>query len=149
MWRRVMFLPHQSGLPHLPGVPHLYVNRPLPSWNGLIHFTHALYYACVRSKAMHSIIVTLHYGMLRRFEIHSALKLSRTAILYCRLTASSLGETARWQYIFRYRVSFFFALYMQYSPPFHMCRRAFQCLTALYWFKLQRKKIHNKSIIWV
>ena len=27
---------------------------------------------------------------------------------------------------------FFFALYMQYSPPFQMCGRTFQCLTALY-----------------
>ena len=41
---------------------------------------------------------------------------------------------------------FFFALYMQYSPPFHMCGRTFQCLTALYWFKLQIKRVHNKSI---
>ena len=45
--------------------------------------------------------------------------------------------------------SVLFALYMQYSPPFHMCRRTFQCLTALYWFKLQIKRVHNKSIRWV
>ena len=120
-----MFLPHQSGLLHLPGVPHLYVNRPLLSWNGLIHFTHALYYACVRSKTMHSIIDTLHYGMLRRFEIHSALKLSRTAILYCRLTASSLGKTARWQYIFRYRVSSFFCTIYAVQPTFPYVQKSF------------------------
>ena len=70
---------------------------------------------------MHSIIVTLHYGMLRRFEIHSALKLSRTAILYCRLTASCLGETARWQYIFRYRVSFFFLHYVCSTAHLSIC----------------------------
>ena len=41
---------------------------------------------------------------------------------------------------------FFFALYMQYSSPFQMCGRTFQCLTAMYWFKLQIKRVHNKSI---
>ena len=45
--------------------------------------------------------------------------------------------------------SVFFALYMQYILPFHMCRRTFQCLTALYWFKLQIKRVPNKSIRWV
>ena len=32
--------------------------------------------------------VTLHYLTLHRFEIHSALELSRTALLCCRLAAS-------------------------------------------------------------
>ena len=37
MLRRVIFLPHLSGLPHLPGVPHLHVNRPLDAFSkGLI-----------------------------------------------------------------------------------------------------------------
>ena len=35
--------------------------------------------------------------MLDRFEIHSALELSRTALLCCRLAVSRLGEAARWQ----------------------------------------------------
>ena len=39
--------------------------------------------------------VTLHYLTLHRFEIHSALELSRTALLcYC-LAASRLHEAAR------------------------------------------------------
>ena len=37
--------------------------------------------------------------MLHRFEIHSALELSRTALLGCRLAASRLREAARWQLI--------------------------------------------------
>ena len=35
--------------------------------------------------------------MLHRFEIHSPLELPRTALLCCRLAASRLRETARWQ----------------------------------------------------
>ena len=35
--------------------------------------------------------------MLNCFEIHSALELSRTALLCCRLAASRLYEAARWQ----------------------------------------------------
>ena len=35
--------------------------------------------------------------MLLRFEIHSALELSRKALLCCRLAASRLHEAARWQ----------------------------------------------------
>ena len=56
----------------------------------------------VRAKAMktfsdlHYVIkVTLHYLMLHRFEIHSALELSRTALLGCRLAASRLREASR------------------------------------------------------
>ena len=45
--------------------------------------------------------VTLHYLMLHHFEIHSALELSRTALLGCRLAASRLREAARWQLIKR------------------------------------------------
>ena len=41
--------------------------------------------------------VTLHYLMLHRFEIHSALELSRKALLGCHLAASRLREAARWQ----------------------------------------------------
>ena len=44
---------------------------------------------------------------------------------------------------------FFFCTIYADSPPFHMCRRTFQCLTALYWFKLQIKRVPNKSIRWV
>ena len=83
--------------------------------------------------------VTLHYLTLHRFEIHSALELSRTALLRCCLVSNKFLKTK----------SVFFALYMQYIPPFHMCRRTFQCLTALYWFKLQIKRVPNKSIRWV
>ena len=43
----------------------------------------------VRSKTMHS--------RLLRFEIFSALELSRTALLGCRLAASRLREAACWQ----------------------------------------------------
>ena len=39
----------------------------------------------------------LNYYMLQRFEISSALELSRTALLDCRLTASRLREAASWQ----------------------------------------------------
>ena len=35
--------------------------------------------------------------MLHRFEIHSALQLSRMALLGCRLAASRLRKAARWQ----------------------------------------------------
>ena len=35
--------------------------------------------------------------MLHRFEIHSALELSRTALLGCHLAASRPCEAARWQ----------------------------------------------------
>ena len=35
--------------------------------------------------------------MLHRFEIHSALELSRRALLGCRLAALRLREAARWQ----------------------------------------------------
>ena len=35
--------------------------------------------------------------MLHRFEIHSALELSRPALLVCRLAALRLREAARWQ----------------------------------------------------
>ena len=35
--------------------------------------------------------------MIHRFEIHSALELSRAALLCCRLAASRLHEAARWQ----------------------------------------------------
>ena len=68
----------------------------------------------VRSKTMHSVFLimswklpyinTLHYFLLQWFEIHlthdqeihSALELSRTALLGCCL-ASRLREAARWQ----------------------------------------------------
>ena len=43
------------------------------------------------------IKVTLHYLMLHRFEIHSALELSPTALLGCCLPASRLCEAARWR----------------------------------------------------
>ena len=35
--------------------------------------------------------------MLHRFEVHSALERSRTALLCCRIVASRLREAARWQ----------------------------------------------------
>ena len=35
--------------------------------------------------------------MLHRFDIHSALELSRTALLCCRLAASRLCKATRWQ----------------------------------------------------
>ena len=41
--------------------------------------------------------VALHYVMLNGFGIHSALELSRTALLGCCLVASRLYEAARWQ----------------------------------------------------
>ena len=41
--------------------------------------------------------VTLHYSMLHRLEIYSALELSRTALLGCRLAASCLREAPLWQ----------------------------------------------------
>ena len=45
---------------------------------------------------LHYVIkLTLHYIMLRRFEIHSGWELSRTALLCCRLAASRLHEAAR------------------------------------------------------
>ena len=48
--------------------------------------------------ALHYVIkVTSYYLMLHHFEIHSALELLRTALLCCRLAASSLSEAARWQ----------------------------------------------------
>ena len=49
----------------------------------------------------HVIKVTLHYLMLHRFEIHSALELSRTALLCCRTAASRFREAARWQLPFK------------------------------------------------
>ena len=39
----------------------------------------------------------LNYYMLHRLEIFSALKLSPTALLDCRLAASRLREAASWQ----------------------------------------------------
>ena len=119
------------------------------------HETHSRIILCTCSLENNAVSVlhyvkkvTLHYLTLHRFEIHSALELSRTALLcYC-LAVSRLRETAR-QHKFLETKSFFFALYTQYIPPFHMCRRTFQCLTALYWFKLQIKRVPNKSIRWV
>ena len=47
---------------------------------------------------LHYVIkVTLHYLMLHRFKIHSALELSRTVLLGCRCAASRLREAASWQ----------------------------------------------------
>ena len=84
---------------------------------------------------LHYVIkVTYHYRMLHRFEIHSALKLR-----------ARLYHTAAWQprvferllaaniFLDTESVSFFFfcTIYAD-SPPFHLCRGAFQCLTALY-----------------
>ena len=53
----------------------------LPSWNAIMHYTHALYYAIILRtcslennafSVLHNVInVTLHYPMLHRFEIHS------------------------------------------------------------------------------
>ena len=44
---------------------------------------------------LHYVIkVTLHYLMLHRFEIHSPLELSRSALQGCRLAASRLREAA-------------------------------------------------------
>ena len=48
------------------------------------------------------IKVTLHYFMLHRFEIHSALELSRTDCSY--LVASRLCEAARWPAIIRFAI---------------------------------------------
>ena len=48
------------------------------------------------------IKVTLHYLMLHRFEIHSALELSRTDCSY--LVASRLCEAARWPAIIRFAI---------------------------------------------
>ena len=65
----------------------------------VMELTHALYlYARVHSKTLLYVIkVTLHYLMLHRFDIHSALELSRTALLCCRLAASRLCKGTRWQ----------------------------------------------------
>ena len=52
---------------------------------------------CIFSSLFYVINVTLHHLMLHRFEIHSALELSRAALLCCRLAASRLHEAARWQ----------------------------------------------------
>lgn len=47
---------------------------------------------------LHYVIkVTLQYLVLHRFKIYSALELSRTDLLRCRLAASLLREVARWQ----------------------------------------------------
>ena len=57
----------------------------------------------VRVKTMHLCSALrhksylVHYLMLHRFEIHSALELSRKALLGCHLAASRLREAARWQ----------------------------------------------------
>ena len=46
---------------------------------------------------LHYVIkVTLHYYVLHRFEIFSALELSRTAVLGCCLAPSRLREATRW-----------------------------------------------------
>ena len=107
--------------------------------------THALYYAPVRSKTMHFLFcVTLKkfpYTTLRYTASRFILPWNFGARLY--YVAASLAIN------FWKQSQFFFALYMQYIPPFHMCRRTFQCLTALYWFKLQIKRVPNKSIRWV
>ena len=46
---------------------------------------------------LYVIKVTLHYLTLHRFKIHSVWKLSRTALLGCRLAASRLREAVRWR----------------------------------------------------
>ena len=94
--------------------------------------------------------VTLHYLTLHRFEIHSQC-LGTFAHGFIMLLPRSLASSRSCSLAINFwkQSQFFFALYMQYSPPFHMCRRTFQCLTALYWFKLQIKRVPNKSIRWV
>ena len=50
------------------------------------------------SKAMHSLFcITSHYYVLHRFEIFSALELSRKALFGCHLAPSRLREAALWQ----------------------------------------------------
>ena len=132
----------------------------LPSWNAIMHYTHALYYAIILRtcslennafSVLHNVInVTLHYPMLHRFEIHSQC-LGTFAHGFIMLLPRSLASSRSCSSAINFwkQSQFFFALYMQYIPPFHMCRRTFQCLTALYWFKLQIKRVHNKSIRWV
>ena len=47
---------------------------------------------------LHYVInITLHYLMLHRLEIHSALELLHMALLCCRLAALRLRKAARWQ----------------------------------------------------
>ena len=57
-----------------------------------------LYHVFARNNAfsvLHYVIkVTLHFLMLHRFQIHSPLELSRSALQGCRLAASRLREAA-------------------------------------------------------
>ena len=59
---------------------------------------------CILCSTLRHKSYLLHYLMLHRFEIHSALQLWRTAILCCRrFAASRLREAARWQLMHSYR----------------------------------------------
>ena len=116
--------------------------------------THALYYAPVRSKTMHSLfcitLKKLPYTTLRYTASRFILPWNFRARLYYVATSQSrVFAKLLVSNKFLKTKSVFFALYMQYIPPFHMCRRTFQCLTALYWFKLQIKRVPNKLIRWV
>ena len=117
--------------------------------------THTLYYAPVRSKTMHSLscitLKKLPYTTLPYPASRFILSWNFRARLYYVATSQSrvFAKLLVSNKFLETKSVFFFALYMQYIPPFHMCRRTFQCLTALYWFKLQIKRVPNKSTRWV
>ena len=94
-----VFLIHYPGTEwscRCPSMPHLHPALPRP-----LRAT-AILELGVFSVLYYVIKVTLHYFMLHRFEIHSALELSRTDCS-C-LVASRLCEAARWSAIIRFAI---------------------------------------------
>ena len=124
--------------------------RHLPSWNALTHYTMHLFARkqCILCSALRwKSYLTLPYVT----PLRDSFCLRTFAHGFIMLLPRSLASSRSCSLAINFwkQSQFFFALYMQYIPPFHMHRRTFQCLTALYWFKLQIKRVPNKSIRWV
>ena len=105
VWKLMKRNFHAIFLIHLPGTE-WYCRRPsLPHFHPALPRSFratAILELGVFSVLYYVLKVTLHYLMLYRSEIHSALELSRTALLDCCLAASRLCEAARWQAIIRF-----------------------------------------------